>query len=855
MAPEAGDEKATSVLKHYDGYGAVRLLQDQGIATLLERAVPGIPLSELVRHVLQYINIYCIRSNCLLINMVILMLKNKFLLNTISLLLLSTSSLFGMEDNDESHSVQRASSRSTQHLTSLGEDDSHLSSLFKDYVNLFLTPFDAMILKGDVEWAQTYALRFIRRDFISSKGQYDGMHNLALDGQIASRYKTFGGLLAGQERTARFNPFYFRTLSTDEDFAIQQCKSNISDLERAQLSHSKIIEDLHKEKDAGQSVYEDIQTGASYIAGHFLEKVRDINPLINIISPLYPDLLNTLKSYVDYLEKYQQKVKDRERINLEEAHDSIEEILATLNNLHKNSAQNLNYEAACYLVEEYIRDCFYELKIHNDSLTVSKDEPLRFFERRMLENFGCFKEDTDAQIAHERKKIAFIKAHPWFFVIPKRDRFELVGAQNLQSDTQYGARVNVGIIDGLLFTPSAISKFPLAHKTDSKHILSSEAIQPGTIKGRFEKQRIDSQHGIHVAGIVASDQISHEDSRPLGVAPQAQLVFFDQSLTRNSESGLTETDQSTEEELIKDDASTGVHLNILNRLRNEKQGSFTLNIGEKIRTYTWDHEKAKESNVFLKTPVKLFNISLADPAFDENGKIRNRGLDFFEMMWTITLRPDALFFLGLGNDHIDVSTSKTVGRTARALTQDPATQERAVFVTNLMEDGMSLCESSNIPGNNPDLRKRTLSAIGTNVESTMIPSSFQKDRGRMTGTSMATPQVTGAAAVLLSNYPDFSNNKLTECLLKGATPLLYDEKSPCVYELKTFTADALTSALEENAGGIDIAKYQFISSSPLDIPDHIKVTKEWWEKSQELYGQGRVNIQGALDFAENFRKL
>ena len=49
IAPENGDEKTASVLKHYDGYGAVRLLQDQGNATLLERAVPGTPLSKLVQ--------------------------------------------------------------------------------------------------------------------------------------------------------------------------------------------------------------------------------------------------------------------------------------------------------------------------------------------------------------------------------------------------------------------------------------------------------------------------------------------------------------------------------------------------------------------------------------------------------------------------------------------------------------------------------------------------------------------------------------------------------------------------------------------------------------------------------------
>lgn len=44
---EEGDEKTGAVLRHYEGCGAVRLIQEEGRATLLERALPGTPLSYL----------------------------------------------------------------------------------------------------------------------------------------------------------------------------------------------------------------------------------------------------------------------------------------------------------------------------------------------------------------------------------------------------------------------------------------------------------------------------------------------------------------------------------------------------------------------------------------------------------------------------------------------------------------------------------------------------------------------------------------------------------------------------------------------------------------------------------------
>jgi len=49
IAPDEGDEKTAVVLNHYDGNGAVWLYKSEGRVSLLERAIPGTPLSEMVK--------------------------------------------------------------------------------------------------------------------------------------------------------------------------------------------------------------------------------------------------------------------------------------------------------------------------------------------------------------------------------------------------------------------------------------------------------------------------------------------------------------------------------------------------------------------------------------------------------------------------------------------------------------------------------------------------------------------------------------------------------------------------------------------------------------------------------------
>lgn len=48
IAQDKGDERTASVLNHYDGTGAVKLILSEDHASLLERAIPGISLSELI---------------------------------------------------------------------------------------------------------------------------------------------------------------------------------------------------------------------------------------------------------------------------------------------------------------------------------------------------------------------------------------------------------------------------------------------------------------------------------------------------------------------------------------------------------------------------------------------------------------------------------------------------------------------------------------------------------------------------------------------------------------------------------------------------------------------------------------
>jgi hypothetical protein len=121
------------------------------------------------------------------------------------------------------------------------------------------------------------------------------------------------------------------------------------------------------------------------------------------------------------------------------------------------------------------------------------------------------------------------------------------------------------------------------------------------------------------------------------------------------------------------------------------------------------------------------------------------------------------------------------------------------------------------------IQAASLCALGTDVWSTYTHDSY----GWCTGTSMASPMVSGVTALIEGNHPDFSVQELRECLLNSACrEFVIDtgENDLYVVDLPQYRIDVLN---KENVG---IRKYVAFDPSQ--------------------YGQGILDADAALHYAE-----
>lgn len=86
-----------------------------------------------------------------------------------------------------------------------------------------------------------------------------------------------------------------------------------------------------------------------------------------------------------------------------------------------------------------------------------------------------------------------------------------------------------------------------------------------------------------------------------------------------------------------------------------------------------------------------------------------------------------------------------------------------VLVINL-DNSRNISESSNTPGKSKKAQRRALCALGQNVLAPITPYEYAYN----TGTSMAAPIVSGAAALVLEKFPNLSAKELATCLLNSA---------------------------------------------------------------------------------------
>jgi subtilisin family serine protease len=138
----------------------------------------------------------------------------------------------------------------------------------------------------------------------------------------------------------------------------------------------------------------------------------------------------------------------------------------------------------------------------------------------------------------------------------------------------------------------------------------------------------------------------------------------------------------------------------------------------------------------------------------------------------------------------------------------------------LLEDGLTIRSNSNQPGKDLDVQEHTLFALGSNVPCLFLNTNTY---GEESDTSYAAPHVSGAAAIVMSQFPTLSAKDVSKCLREGATPILLG-------------TDGLPYELTDCDAGTAITIYP-------ELEGEIK-------RSRAKYGMGRLNIRGALERAE-----
>lgn len=138
------------------------------------------------------------------------------------------------------------------------------------------------------------------------------------------------------------------------------------------------------------------------------------------------------------------------------------------------------------------------------------------------------------------------------------------------------------------------------------------------------------------------------------------------------------------------------------------------------------------------------------------------------------VKNDRLLVFAAGNDgeFLDESLAPTLQefwsdglwmghQIAKIFSKNPDLRERIIVVGSLKQDGVTVSDFSNLPG---DLSDHFIYAPGEGCRSTVQMDGY----GKMSGTSMATPQVSAIIALLSKKYPTLTALDLKECVLRTA---------------------------------------------------------------------------------------
>ena len=116
---------------------------------------------------------------------------------------------------------------------------------------------------------------------------------------------------------------------------------------------------------------------------------------------------------------------------------------------------------------------------------------------------------------------------------------------------------------------------------------------------------------------------------------------------------------------------------------------------------------------------------------------------------------------------------------AWVLSKNQALAKRIVLVGSLKEDGQTVSRFSNLPGS---LHQNFVFAPGENVMATVEKDTFDK----MSGTSMATPHVSGILSLMNKYYPQLSAVELKDCLVRSCDKFWEDNSHGVSFKPELF---------------------------------------------------------------------
>jgi serine protease AprX len=218
----------------------------------------------------------------------------------------------------------------------------------------------------------------------------------------------------------------------------------------------------------------------------------------------------------------------------------------------------------------------------------------------------------------------------------------------------------------------------------------------------------DNGHGTHVSGIIAGNGISSH-GRYKGMAPEALLV--------------------------------GV------KALNEHGGGSTSNVMAAIE---WCLDN------LVKLNIKAINMSFGSKAQESYRQ------DPLCRATTIAWKMGMVICAAAGNEGPDAQTINTPGINPKIITVGNVDEHHT-----LTKHDMLLNRSSSRGPTIDNIIKPNLLAPGTNITSTWINGGYRS----LSGTSMSTPMVTGAVALICQNWPALKPDQIQQLIMKNAHDL------------------------------------------------------------------------------------